>query len=92
MFQQSFVYKDSDQYDDPYYGSQTTFTYSLDEDSQVRAILSVDKDEAKESATGASITYSKSWNDRFLVHVTGARHKGSVFDESIAKLSLYMFL
>jgi hypothetical protein len=92
MFQQSFVYKDSDQYNDPYYGSQTTFTYSLDEDSQVRAIVSVDKDEAKESATGASITYSRSWDDRFLVHVTGARHKGSVFDESIAKLSLYMFL
>ena len=92
MFQQSFVYKDSDQYNEPYYGSQTTFTYQLDEDSQVRSIISLDKDEAKETGSGIALTYSKSWNDRFLVHVTGARHKGSVFDESIAKLSLYMFL
>jgi len=92
MFQQSFVYKDSDQYDDPYYGSQTTVVYELDEDSQVRAIISVDKDEAKETATGASITYSKSWKDKYLVHITGARHKGSVFDESIAKFSFYVFL
>jgi hypothetical protein len=92
MFQQSFVYKDSDQYNEPYYGSQTTLTYSLDEDSQVRSIISLDKDEAKETGSGIALTYSKSWDDRFLVHVTGARHKGSVFDESIAKLSLYMFL
>jgi hypothetical protein len=92
MFQQSFVYKDSDQYDEPYYGSQTTLTYELDEDSQIRAIVSVDKDEAKETATGASITYSKSWKDKYLVHITGARHKGTVFDESIAKFSFYMFL
>ncbi len=92
MFQQSFVYKDSDQYDEQYYGSQTTLTYCLDEDSQIRGIVSVDRDEAKESGTGLSVTYSKSWNDRFLVHVTGARHKGSVFDESIAKLSFYIFL
>jgi hypothetical protein len=92
MFQQSFVYKDSDQYDNPYYGSQTTLTYELDEDSQIRAIVSVDKDEAEETGSGASITYSKSWKDKYLVHITGARHKGSVFDESIAKFSFYMFL
>jgi len=92
MFQQSFVYKDSDQYDEPYYGSQTTLTYSLDEDSQIRAIVSLDRDEAKESASGTSITYSRSWNDKFLVHLTGARHKGTFFDESIAKLSVYLFL
>ncbi len=92
IFQQSFVYKDSDQYNDPYYGSQTTVTYSLDEDSQVRAIVSLDRDEAEEDGTGISVTYSKSWNDRFLLHITGARHNGSVFDESIAKLSLYVFL
>ncbi len=92
LFQQSFVYKDSDQYADPYYGSQTTFTYELDEDSQVRSIISIDRDEAKETGTGISFTYSKSWNDRLLIHITGARHKGEVFDESIAKLSLYFFL
>ena len=92
LLQQSFVYKDSDQYNDPYYGSQTTVTYSLDEDSQVRAIVSLDRDEDEEDGTGIAVTYSKSWNDRFLLHVTGARHKGTVFDESIAKLSLYVFL
>ena len=92
LFQQSFVYKDSDQYNNPYYGSQTTFTYNLDEDSQIRAIVSLDKDEAKENGIGTAITYSRSWNDRFLLHVTGARHKGAVFDESIAKLSIYIFL
>jgi hypothetical protein len=92
LFQQSFVYKDSDQYSNPYYGSQTTFTYSLDEDSQVRAIISVDKDEAEENGVGAALTYSRSWNDQFLLHITGARHKGSEFDESIAKVSIYMFL
>ncbi len=92
MFQKSFVYKDSDQYNDPYYGSQTTITYSLDEDSQVRTILSLDKDEASETGTGIAVTYSKSWNDRYLMHLTGARHKGEVFDESIAKFSFYVFL
>jgi len=92
LFQTSFVYKDSDQYDNSYYGSQTTLVYQLDEDSQLRTILSVDKDEAKETGSGISVTYSKSWNDRFLVHITGARHKGVVFDEGIAKLSFYIFL
>ena len=91
MMQQSFVYKDSEQFDEPYYGSQTTFTYELDDESQVRAIASADRDEAKDSSTGYALTYSKSWNDKYLVHVTGARHKGEVFDESIAKVSAYMF-
>ncbi len=92
MFEQSFVYKDSEQYNDPYYGSQTTLTYCLDEDSQLRGIFSFDKDEASNQATGVSITYSKSWNDRYLIHLTGARHQGKVFDESIAKFSFYIFL
>ena len=92
LFQTSFVYKDSDQYDNDYYGSQTTLVYQLDEDAQLRTIVSVDKDEAKENNTGVSITYSRSWKDRYLVHITGARHKGAVFDESIAKFSFYIFL
>ncbi len=92
LFQTSFVYKDSDQYADPYYGSQTTLVYQLDENAQIRTILSLDQDEAKENNTGVSITYSRSWNDRYLVHITGARHKGAVFDESIAKFSFYIFL
>ncbi len=92
LFQQSFVYKDSDQFENPYYGSQTTFTYQIDNESQVRAIISFDEDEAEEFNSGYALTYSKSWNDRFLVHITGARHKGHFFDESIAKLSIYMFL
>ena len=91
MFQQSFVYKDSNQYENPYYGSQTTATYKIDDDSQARVIVSVDKDEAEESSTGYALTYSKSWNDDYLIHLTGARHKSEVFDESIAKLSIYKF-
>lgn len=92
LMQQSFVYKDSDQFEDPYYGSQTTFTYQIDDESQVRAIVSFDQDEAEEFNAGYALTYSKSWNDRFLIHITGSRHKGKVFDDSIAKLSIYMFL
>ena len=91
MLQQSFVYKDSNQFDEPYYGSQTTFTYELDDESQVRVIGSADRDEAKNSSTGYAVTYSKSWNDKYLIHLTGARYKSEVFDESIAKLSAYMF-
>jgi len=92
QMQQSFVYKESSQFEDPYYGSQTTFTYQIDNESQVRAIVSLDQDEAEEFNAGYSFTYSKSWNDRFLIHLTGARHKGKVFDDSIAKLSIYIFL
>ncbi len=92
LFQTSFVYKDSDQYVNSYYGSQTTLVYQLDEDSQIRTIISLDKDEAEENNTGVSITYSRSWKDKYLVHITGARHKGAVFDESIAKFSFYIFL
>jgi len=92
LLQQSFVYKDSEQYANPYYGSQTSFTYEVDDETQVRAIISYDQDEAEEFNGGYALTYSKSWNDRFLIHVTGARHKGKVFDESLAKLSIYMFL
>jgi hypothetical protein len=91
LFQQSFVYKDTDQFENPYYGSQTTFTYQLDNESQLRGIASIDQDEAENTGKGYSVTYSKSWNDKYLVHLTGARHKGVVFDESIAKLSAYMF-
>jgi hypothetical protein len=91
MFQQSFVYKETDQFAEPYYGSQTTFVYEMDEETQLRGIASIDKDEAKNTGKGYSVTYSKSWNDKYLVHLTGARHKGVVFDESIAKLSAYMF-
>ncbi len=92
QFQQSFVYKDSDQYENPYYGSQTTFTYQIDDESQVRAIVSFDQDEAEEFNAGYALTYSKSWDDKYLIHVTGARHKGAFFNESIAKVSIYMFL
>ena len=92
LFQQSFVYKDSEQYENPYYGSQTTFTYEIDDESQVRAIVSFDQDEAEEFNAGYALTYSKSWDDKYLIHVTGARHKGTFFNESIAKVSIYMFL
>jgi len=92
LLQQSFVYKDSEQYEKPYYGSQTTFTYQVNDESQVRAIISFDQDEAKEYNAGYALTYSRSWEDKYLLHLTGARHKGPVFDESIAKISVYMFL
>jgi hypothetical protein len=89
----NFVYKDSSQYENPYYGTQTSFTYGIDEDTHVRVIYNVDKDEAKETNTGLSFTYSKLfWHDRLVMHVTGARHKGPAFDESVAKFSLYMFI
>ena len=92
LLQQSFVTKDSEQYENVYYGSQTTLTYQIDDESQVRTIVSFDQDEAEEFNSGYALTYSKSWSDRFLIHLTGARHKGKVFDESIAKVSIYMFL
>ena len=92
LFQQSFVYKDTNQFDKPYYGSQTTFVYEIDDQSQVRAIAAFDQDEAEHFNAGYSITYSKIWKERYLVHLTGARHKGPFFDESITKLSLYLFL
>jgi hypothetical protein len=92
LFRTNFVYKDSSQYDNAYYGNQTSFTYGIDEDTHVRVIYSIDKDEAKETNTGLSFTYSKLWNDKYVMHITGARHKGPVFDESVAKFSLYMFL
>jgi hypothetical protein len=92
LFQQSFVYKDTNQFANPYYGAQTTCTYEIDDVSQVRAIASFDHDEAKSFNGGYSITYSRLWKERYLVHITGARHKSAYFDESITKLSLYLFL
>ncbi len=88
----NLVYTDSDQYFNPYYGIENTFVYQMDDDTQVRAILSFDKDEAKESNSGYSVTYSKLWKQRYLLHLSGARIKGVAFDESLAKLSLYMFM
>jgi hypothetical protein len=92
LFRTNFVYKDSNQYENDYYGNQTSFTYGIDEDTHVRVIYAIDKDEAEETNTGLSFTYSKLWKDRFILHLTGARHKGAVFDESVAKFSLYMFI
>jgi hypothetical protein len=92
LLRANFVYKDSSQYDNAYYGTQTSLTYGIDPDTHVRVIYNVDKDEAKETNTGLSFTYSKLWNDRYVMHITGARHKGVAFDESVAKFSLYMFL
>ncbi len=92
LLRTNFVYKDSTQYENPYYGNQTSMTYAIDEDTHVRVIFDIDKDEAKNSNTGLSFTYSKLWKDRFIIHLTGARHKGKVFDESVAKFSLYMFI
>jgi hypothetical protein len=92
LLRTNFVYKDSTQYDEPYYGNQTSLTYGIDEDTHVRVICTIDKDEAKETNTGLSFTYGKIWKDKFIMHVTGARHKGPAFDESVAKFSLYMFL
>jgi hypothetical protein len=92
LLRTNFVYKDSSQYDEPFYGSQSSMTYCIDDDSQVRMIFDIDRDEAKEKNTGLSFTYGKQWNDRVIMHVTAARHKGPVFDESVAKFSLYMFL
>jgi len=86
------VYVDSDQYFNPYYGFENTFVYQMDDDTQIRAILSVDKDEAEETNRGYSVTYSKLWDQRLLMHFSGARIKGAVFDESLAKLSLYIFM
>ena len=92
LLRTNFVYKDSSQYDEPYYGSQSSMTYNIDEDSQVRMIYDISKDEAKDVHNGLSFTYGKEWNDKVIMHVTAARHKGPVFDESVAKFSLYMFL
>ncbi len=92
LLRTNFVYKDSSQYDNPYYGSQSSMTYGIDEDTHVRVIYDISKDEAEEINRGLSFTYSKLWEDRFIMHLTAARHKGKVFDESVAKLSLYMFL
>ncbi len=93
LFRTNFVYKDSSQYENPYYGSQTSFTYGIDDDTHIRVIYDIDKDEAKKTNVGLSFTYSKLFaNDRVILHLTGARHKGPVFDESVAKLSLYLFL
>ncbi len=92
LLRTNFVYKDSTQYENPYYGNQTSMTYAIDEDSHIRVICAVDKDEAKNANTALSFTYSKLFNDKFVIHVTGARHKGKVFDESVAKFSLYMFI
>jgi len=92
LFRTNFVYKDSSQYENDYYGSQSSLTYGIDEDTHIRVIYDVNRDEAKETNTGLSFTYSKLWKDRFILHLTGARHKGAVFDESVAKFSLYMFI
>jgi hypothetical protein len=92
LLRTNFVYKDNSQYDEPYYGSQSSMTYVVDDDTQVRAIYDISRDEAKATNTGLSFTYSRQWNDRFIVHLTAARHKGEVFDESVAKFSLYIFL
>jgi len=92
LLRTNFVYKDSTQYDEPFYGSQSSMTYCIDEDSQIRMIYDVNRDEAKEKNTGLSFTYGKQWNDKVIMHVTAARHKGPVFNESVAKFSLYMFL
>jgi hypothetical protein len=58
----------------------------LDDESQVRAIVSFDKDKAEEFNSG-----NKSWEDKYLIPITGARHKGHFFDESISKFSGYTF-
>ena len=92
LLRTNFVYKDSSQYENAYYGNQTSMTYAIDEDTHVRVIYAVDKDEAKNANTGLSFTYSKLFNDRFIIHLTGARHKGKIFDESVAKFSFYMFI
>jgi hypothetical protein len=92
LLRTNFVYKDSNQYENSYYGNQTSMTYAIDEDTHVRVICAIDKDEAKNSNTALSFTYSKLINDTFIIHLTGARHKGKVFDESVAKFSLYMFI
>ncbi len=93
LFRTNFVYKDSSQYENPYYGSQTSFTYGIDKETHVRVIYDIDKDEAKNTNAGFSFTYSKLfYNDRAVMHLTGARHKGSTFDESVAKFSLYLFI
>jgi len=92
LFRTNFVYKDSNQYENDYYGNQSSLTYGIDEDTHVRVIYDVNKDEAEETNTGLSFTYSKLFKDRFIIHLTGARHKGVAFDESVAKFSLYMFI
>ena len=92
LLRTNFVYKDSSQYENPYYGNQTSLTYGIDKDTHIRAIYTVDKDEAKNTNTGLSFTYGKLWQNRYIMHITGARHKGPAFDESVAKFSLYMFI
>ncbi len=88
----NLVYKDSDQYFNPYYGFENDFIYELDEESEVRLIAAFDKDEAKVNNQAYSVTYSKLWQERFLVHLSAVRHNSPVFDESLMKLSIYMFL
>ncbi len=91
QFQQIFVYKESNQFKEPYYASQTTFIYLLDDAVQLRAILAFDRDEAKEHNNGYSVTYSRMWDDKYLIHLTGARHIGAHYDEGVIKLSAYFF-
>ncbi len=88
----NLVYRDSDQYFNPYYGMDNSFVYQVNDDTQVRFIASFDRDEDEISNSGYTLTYSKSWQDKYLMHLSGGTIRTSEFEESIAKLSLYMFL
>ncbi len=88
----NLVYRDSDQYFNPYYGMDNSFVYQVNDDTQVRFIASFDRDEDETSNSGYTITYSKSWKDKYLMHLSGGTIRTSEFDESIAKISIYMFL
>ena len=88
----NLVYRDSDQYFNPYYGMDNSFVFQVKDDTQVRFIASFDRDEDETSNSGYTLTYSKSWEDRYLMHLSGGTMRTAEFDESIAKLSLYMFL
>ncbi len=88
----ALVYRDSDQYFNPYYGMDNSFVFQVNDETQVRFIASFDRDEDETSNRGYTITFSKSWKDRYLIHLSGGTMKTAEFDESIAKLSLYMFL
>jgi len=67
----TLVYKDETALEDSYYGIENSVTYSINEESYLRGIVNLDKQD-DDNNYGLSLTYSQMYK-YFLFHITGAR-------------------
>ena len=83
----TLVYKNNKDQND-YYGIENSIVYSLNENSYIRAIFNMDRDENKDENYGYSLSYSTVYKEMAMFHLAAIRKDTSNDDDDLIQASI----